>query len=148
MPQPTPPPPLVRVITAAEAEPLLAEWRWLVPRTLAPLFITRFGDWIFGAPDGSIWSLDMLEGQLRVLAPSGAEYNARKRDPAWLDRELLAGWYDIAVGNGILAGDDECIGWAVAPIVGGKLEKTNLKTYSLGAYQTVMAQLHRRLRGA
>jgi hypothetical protein len=139
-------PPFVREITAEEAEPLLADWRWLVGRELTPLFLTRLGDWIFGAPDGSLWCLDMVEGELRRLAANAAEYNRLKASREWLDDELLAGWYDIAVGSGHVPDETECIAWTVPPRLGGPLAKSNLKKLSMRVYQSVMGQLHRQLR--
>src|SRR5262249_27673812 len=51
-----------------DCERLLADWRWLVPRDVTPLQIGIFGDWIFGARDGSLWHLGLLEGQFQRIA--------------------------------------------------------------------------------
>ena len=55
--------PFVLAVTPEAARPLLEDWRWLVPEELTPLFLTTLGDWIFGASDGSIWTLSLLEGE-------------------------------------------------------------------------------------
>jgi hypothetical protein len=125
---------------------MLAEWRWLVPRELTPLFLTTLGDWIFGAPDGSLHGLDMLEAQLERVADNAAQYNAQKASRAWLEDRLLLGWYEIAIGNGLVPSAAECIGWKVHPLLGGRIEKTNLQLFSMRVYQSLMAQLHQQLR--
>ena len=124
---------------------MLEEWRWRVPRDLTPLFLTMLGDWIFGAPDGSIWALSLLEGDLRRLAASGVEYNRLKNDRGWLDAELQFGWYEIALNNGLVPNAEQCVGWTVAPILGGPLERSNLKLYSMRVYQLITAQLMRQV---
>ena len=45
-------PPFLRDVTGLGVAGLLAEWRWLVPLTETPLFITQLGDWVFGARNG------------------------------------------------------------------------------------------------
>jgi len=137
--------PFALPVTPEAARPLLEDWRWLVPEELTPLFLTTLGDWIFGAPDGSIWTLSLLEGDLRMLARTGTDYNRMKADPQWLDDELGAGWAIIAHGNGLVPGPDQCLGWKVHPIFGGAFDKTNLQLFSMGVYQSLMGQLFRQL---
>jgi hypothetical protein len=141
------PPPFIRSVGAEEAQDLLDEWRWLVPPDLTPLFITMLGDWIFGAPDGSLWTLSLLDASLRRLAASGAEYNRLKASEAWLDEQLQLGWYGIALGNGLAPTASQCIGWKVHPIVGGKFEKENLQLFTMRLYQSLVGQLLRQLQG-
>src|SRR5262249_23181471 len=76
-----------------------------------------FGDWIFGAPDGSQWHLDLLEGQFRQVARDSAEFNARKREEKYRDEWFGANWANIALENGLTPNRDECLGWKVAPVL-------------------------------
>jgi hypothetical protein len=137
----------MRPIDEREAESLLDDWRWLVPRDLTPLFVTMLGDWIFGAADGSLWALDMLEGNLRQVASSAAEYNRLNKSREWLEETLLIDWYEVALEAGLVGAPDDCIGWARHPMVGGRIERANLRRFSMRIYQSLMGQLHRQLRG-
>jgi len=128
---------------------LLHEWRWCLDgRRLTPLLLTALGDWILGAPEGSLWRLDMLEGDVVRIARDSSEFNQLKVAPDWLDDALLSGWYDIALGNGIAPDETECIGWRVHPALGGGFEASNLHTFSMRVYQSLMGQLHRQLRAS
>jgi hypothetical protein len=135
-------PSLVRHVRPADAG-LIEEWRWLVPDTLTPLFITAFGDWTFGAPDGSLWLLETLEGSLNPIAENSTEYNERKASEAWLDENLMAGWFVIALGDGLAPSSDECIGWKIHPLLGGaSIKPTRSDGYSAGsvdAYVTILS---------
>ena len=124
---------------------LLASWRWLVPTLATPLFITVFGDWVFGAPDGSLWALSVLEGTYWQIAESSGDYNRLKTSFEWLGETFIAGWQEIAHRHGLVPGVDECIGWKVHPMLGGAFEKENLQIFSMSAYQRLMGQLHQEI---
>jgi hypothetical protein len=94
-------------VDGLETERLLASWRWLVPTTLTPLFISVFGDWVFGAPDGSMWSLSLLECRLEQIAANAAEYNQLKSSFEWLDRNFMASWQEIAHHHGLIPGESQ-----------------------------------------
>jgi hypothetical protein len=141
-------PPLPPFMTPAEAfdvEDLLEPWGWLVPPEATPLFISVFGDWVFGAPDGSLWALSILEGTYSQIASNGAEYNRLKSSSEWLDNTFMAGWQEIAHRHGLLPTVHECIGWKVHPALGGSFSKENLQVFSMRVYQRLMGQLHEQL---
>jgi hypothetical protein len=135
-------------MTSAEAfdvDDLLEPWRWLVPPEATPLFVSVFGDWVFGAPDGSMWALSVLEGTYWQIAASGAEYNRLKSSFEWLDSTFIAGWQQIAHRHGLVPAVHECIGWKIPPVLGGPFAKENLEVFSMRVYQHIMGQLHQQL---
>ncbi|WP_313101257.1 T6SS immunity protein Tdi1 domain-containing protein [Brevundimonas sp.] len=129
-----------------DCRPLLVYWTWLLPSDHTPLLIGAFGDWIFGAPDGSHWSLDALEGQYTRIAGSAAEFNQAKLEEANRDRWFTADWVIIAFERGLIPAEGECLGWKVHPMVGGQFAFENIQIFSLSVYQALMGQLHRQLR--
>jgi hypothetical protein len=124
---------------------LLSEWRWIVPSDSTPLMIGIFGDWIFGAPDGSLWHLDLLEGQFQKVARDFIEFNARKREEKYLDDWFGANWATIALENSLTPSGGECLGWKVHPILGGKFSVENIQVFSLKVYQSITGQLFRQM---
>lgn len=129
-----------------DTDALLAEWRWLVPRSDTPLFLSAFGDWVFGNPDGSLWALSVLEGDYRKIAIDAKEYNSLNKQFEWLEAQFLAGWLEIAHRHGLSPKKNECLGWKLHPILGGKFEVQNLQIFSMRVYQSLMGQLHRQLK--
>ncbi len=130
-----------------DCEPLLVDWRWIVPEDAKPLMIGIFGDWIFGAPDGSLWHLDLLEGQFTQIALNSDEFNAKKREEQHRNDWFGANWADIALAEGMTPNDDECLGWKIAPVLGGPFSIENIQVYSLRVYQSVTGQLFKRVAG-
>jgi hypothetical protein len=124
---------------------LLADWHWLVPSGHTPLFISALGDWVMGAPDGSLWVLSVLEGDYFKAAKNAAEYNTLNKSSAWLNKTFIADWLIIAVEHGLNPGKDECLGWKIHPILGGKFKVSNLQVFSMVVYQSIMGQLHRQM---
>ncbi|PLK46950.1 T6SS immunity protein Tdi1 domain-containing protein [Uliginosibacterium sp. TH139] len=124
---------------------LLAEWKWLIPESDTPLFISAFGDWVFGKPNGSLWVLSLLEGTYEQVAKNSAEYNSLNKSEEWLNRIFIAEWLPIAIQNGLSPGHDECLGWKLHPLLGGKFEVSNLQVFSMLVYQSVVGQLLRQL---
>ena len=127
---------------------MLEEWRWLIPQQHTPLFVSALGDWVFGAPDGSLWCLSVLEGDYFQIALNGAEYNKLNKSEEWLNKTFIAGWQAIAAGHGLEPSPDQCIGWKVHPRIGGQLKPDNLQLFDMEVYQSIMGQLHRQLRPA
>jgi hypothetical protein len=138
----------IRHVTQEEITSLLPEWAWLVPSDATPLFISVFGDWVFGNPDGSLSVLSLLEGVYETIADNSETYNTLKSSEEWLDQVFIASWYPIAVENGIEPSEAECIGWKVHPAMGGEFSVSNLQVFSMSVYQSLMSQLHARIQGA
>ena len=138
--------PLMIAASDYDIPPLLDEWRWLVPAGHTPLFLSAFGDWVFGHPDGSLWLLCVLEGSYEQFARDAAEYNTLNKTVEWVENTFIAGWQPIAAHHGLTPGKDECLGWRLPPILGGKIEVTNLQVFSMRVYQALTGQLHRQLR--
>ncbi|MGH7028524.1 T6SS immunity protein Tdi1 domain-containing protein [Brevundimonas sp.] len=114
-----------------------------MPSDHTPLLIGAFGDWIIGAPDGSLWSLDALEGQYKWIAESAAEFNHAKLDEANRNLWFSADWVAIAFEQGLVPNADECLGWKDHPMIGGPFEFENIQIFSLNVYQALMGQLHK-----
>jgi len=125
-----------------DAAALLDEWRWLVPPSETPLFLTAMSDWVFGSPDGSLWLLSMLEGSYSKIADDSVQYNQLNKSQKWVEENFQSAWFDIAIGNEIKPGEAECLGWKLHPLLGGKFEVGNLQCFSMLVYQSLMGQLH------
>jgi Domain of unknown function (DUF1851) len=128
-------------------EGLLEDWRWLVPPTETPLLLSAMGDWVFGRPDGAIAKLDILEGRYDTITRNSNEFNSLKRSEKWLEKNFSSAWVIIARVNGLVPTRDQCLGWKIPPILGGKFSVTNLALVPMAVYQTIQGQLHRQIQG-
>jgi hypothetical protein len=138
--------PLMIAASQFDVGELRTEWRWLVPDSHTPMFISAFGDWVFGHPDGSIWVLSLLDGEYEAVAKDAAEYNALNCSVEWLEQIFIADWQPIAAAHGLVPSTDECLGWKLHPLLGGEFEVSNLQIFSMRVYQSIMGQVHRQIR--
>lgn len=134
-------------VSEYDVSKLLHYWRWLVGESETPLLLSALGDWVFGRPDGSLAKLDLLEGRYSTIARSSEEFNKFKSSKEWLDTEFSFGWFEIALANGLTPTNNQCIGWKVAPAVGGKFSVDNLQVFDMAVYQWIQGQLHQQLQG-
>lgn len=124
---------------------LLREWTWLVPAAHTPLFVSALADWVFGAPDGSLWQLSVLDGHYHQIAANGNDYNNLIKSPGWLNDVFSADWQPIGAQHGLLPVINECLGWKLHPLIGGRLGPANLQIFDMVVYQSLMGQLHRQI---
>lgn len=125
---------------------LLAEWRWLVPETMSPLWLNRFGDWALKSPDATVYFLDILEGTFNCIASSELALNSLLESEENRNKWLMADWAGICGTRALHLSSGECFGWKIAPILGGKFEFSNIQVFYITVYESIMGQLHRQLK--
>ena len=131
---------------AAEFPGLFDDWSWRVPKNHTPLLMGKFGDTVFGHPDGSLWLLDMLAGEYERIAASSAEFNLKKNRRKYMDRWFMWSWVEIAYAHGKIPNERECLGWELPPILGGPVDAAHLAVYGRNMYVSLQGQLHRQIR--
>jgi len=125
---------------------LLEDWRWLIPYEAEPLQVGIFGDWIFGMANGAIWHLSLLDGVFQEISPDVRAYNVAKASPQNTADWFCSEWAEIAWARGLRPLENECLGWKVAPILGGPFSFENMQVFSPFVYQSLMGQLFKQLR--
>lgn len=97
----------------------LEPWRWCLPGTFTPLFLSRFGCWFLKRPDGSVDMLDVFFGHVEPVAGSEAELRIAVDEPAWQATYLLSDFVYRLQGAGKFAPGISCYAFAPHPAVGG-----------------------------
>src|SRR5438034_8932393 len=87
-----------------DCEREFAEWAWLVPLGHQPILLGLLGDWITMGTDGSVWNLNLLEGDYLKIANRSADFNELKENPDLADGWLNAVWIEAADRRGIRPG--------------------------------------------
>jgi len=136
------------IVTLADVDigSMLKFWRWLIPETHRPLFATALGDLFLSAPDGSVWWLDVGDGQLQAVAASEDEFRRAVTDP---DNNCL--WFGAALvdqlraaGKVLAAG--ECYCYLQLPMLGGEYEPDNFRVFDVVHHFQVWGPIHEQLR--
>lgn len=146
----------VGVVTAAEFQPTrqfpeasyrqaLESWTFIDLASKRPLFTSPFGDVFFQARDG-LWWLDTLEGTLSRLWDAPEELRAALRTAEGQDKYLLAGLAYAAHSSGLVPEPDQIYDFTVPPVLGGKLDVSNISLRNFVVAVNLAGQLHSQVR--
>ena len=129
--------------TDIDAARLLAEWDWLLGGQYHPVVMTAFGDWFLQDDEGRIHFLDLVAGKLTKVADSGEAFRDAMKTPEKLDEWFIAELVALLVESGVVLGPNQCYGYRVPPVLGGKLEVGNIEPTDLMVHQSLLSQIHR-----
>jgi hypothetical protein len=130
-----------------DCQRLLSYWQWLLPKEYHPIVVTAFGDWVLlDQSDGSVHFLDLVAGTLSKVAESGDDFKRAMALPEKLDEWFMAELVQALLDCGIVLGQNQCYGYKVPPVLGGKLEVANIELTDLAVHQGLLSQIHQQTR--
>ena len=131
---------LIQNPTSAETEAWLADWTFLDLGRVAPICLSRFGDWFLLRPSGEVFRLDVLEFQFERLAPSFDSFQTLLNDTDW-QHDILLSWLVADLHDaGVVAGKRQCYGFAPHPVFTGQISKERVSLLDTMVWQSICAQ--------
>jgi hypothetical protein len=126
-------------------ERLLEDWSWLLKGAFRVLAASKFGDWFVERPSGPVEMLDAMEGNLREVAPSRAEFqrliNTYEKQEEWLLSELVLALHE----KGVVPAAGQCYAFKVPPILAGQVDSESVEVMDLAVWVSICGQLHRQV---
>lgn len=138
---------IVDHITPDETAAWLAEWQWLGLGRIAPIFLSRFGNWFFRRPDGSVHMLEIAEGSVDQMAPDFGEFQAAVNRQDWQEQYLYSALVLRYRRRGIVASGRQVIGFAPHPAFVDSLDKCTPMLFDMIVWQSICGQTLRQARG-
>lgn len=132
--------------TDFDCQRLLSYWQWLLQKDYHPIVMTAFGDWFLLDQDGSVHFLDLVAGGLSKVAESGDEFKRVMGLPEKLDEWFLAGLVQSLLDAGIVLEKNQCYGYKIPPVLGGKIEVANIEPTDIAVHQGLLSQIHEQTR--
>jgi len=123
----------------------LESWTFVDLAVKEPLFTSPFRDVFFKASDG-FWWLDIVEGSLSRQCESADALRAELATQEGQDKYLLAGLALTAHRSGLVPGPSQVYGSTVTPVLGGKLDVSNIKTTDFIVAVNIAGQVHSQVR--
>ena len=68
----------------------LGEWSGMVSGQVAPVYMSKFGDWFLRHPDGSTSELSVIEGTWSKIASTPSDFMALVNSQNWQEEHLLS----------------------------------------------------------
>jgi hypothetical protein len=127
-------------LTPDEMNRWLPQWYWLVSGELAPIFLSRFGNWFLRRRDGSTDELDVCDGILTRIAATPAEFDAMVNTPEWQEQHLYSALVLKYRRQGIIARGRDAIAFVPHPIFAPSIDQCKVITLDMGAWQAICCQ--------
>ena len=119
---------------------VLEQWAPLVSGPLQPIGMSAFGDVYFIRPDETVHVLDVLEGQLKQVAPNQAEFAACMNSKEWQEGNLLPGVVWQLHNRGIKRAPGQVFGFVPHPAFAGKIDPERAMPLDAVVWHSICSQ--------
>jgi hypothetical protein len=137
---------IVDNVSADEAARWLADWEWLGVGKIAPIFLSRFGNWFFQRPDGSVHMLGITDATVEQVAPDFSQFQAAVNTQEWQEKYLCSALVVAYRRDGIVALDRQVIGFVPHPVHVESLRTCKPMVFDMPVWQSICGQTLRQVR--
>lgn len=130
-----------------EAAAWLADWQWLGLGRIAPVFLSRFGNWFFRRPDGSVHMLEVTEASIEQVATDFAQFQAVVNTQEWQEQYLYSALVLDYRRQGVTALGRQVIGFAPHPALVPSIQSCKVMVFDMLVWQSISGQTMRQVRG-
>jgi len=138
---------IVSNVTPDEAAAWLSSWQWLGLGRIAPIFLSRFGNWFFHRTDGSIHMLEVTEADVKQVAPNFAAFQAAVNTQEFQEQYLYSALAMRFRRQGVIATGRQAIGFAPHPALADSLDNCRPMVLDMQVWQTICGQTMQQVRG-
>lgn len=118
----------------------LAGWSGWTSGRIAPVAMTKFGDWFLRRDDGSTEELSVIEGTYERVAATPEEFESLMNQREWQEQHLLSRLVLSFHEKGIIPKEDECYAFAPHPTLTGKISLDHVMIMKIGVWQHICAE--------
>src|SRR5437870_11104156 len=113
---------IIEPIAPEDARVWLGNWTPWVKGCVAPLFMSKFGDWFLRGTDGGTDELSVIEGTYKKVASSPDEFDTVVSSQEWQEEHLLSFHVLQLHRRGLVPNAKQCYGFAPHPVIVGRIE--------------------------
>ena len=119
----------------------LGPWSATIGGRVAPIAMSKFGDWILRREDGSTYELSVLEGTFEKIADSPEEFRRQVNQREWQEKHLLSLIVYSLHERGIIPREGQCYAFAPHPILVGRIVPETAMIMDIVVWQHICAQV-------
>lgn len=120
----------------------LADWRWLIGATRSPVLVTIGGDaFLQDRETGTVDFLDTVEGKVREVAESGAEFEGLLSDQAFVIEHFAVQLVAPLLQSGDRPEAGKLFSFKQLPVLGGKFDRSNLEITDIAVHFSMLGQI-------
>ena len=122
---------------------LLSDWVPPLPSSFTVWLVNRFGDLFVVTDDDVVHMLDVGVGRFVPVAKDRSHFctllDADDNAEIW----LLISLVDNCVAAGVTVSSNQCYGFKIPPVLGGKYEVVNIEPTDLSVHYSFLADIYR-----
>ncbi len=131
---------LIENISDSDSETWLGYWSGMVTGRVAPVFMSKFGDWFLRRPDGGTDELSVIEGTYRTVASTPDEFGSLVNIQTWQEEHLLSLQVAQLHERGIVPSGEQCYAFAPHPVWVGRIDISTVMLMDINVWQHICAQ--------
>lgn len=131
---------LIQNISETDALVWLGYWQGVIKDKVAPLFMSKFGDWFLRLPDGSTSELSVIEGTYSTVASTPEEFASLMNSAKWQEEHLMSVIVQRLHERKIVPSEEQCYALAPHPILTGRIDVEGAMLMDIGVWQHICAQ--------
>lgn len=108
---------------------------------IAPIFMSKFGDWFLRRPDGGTDELSVIEGTYSSVAFTPEEFTRLVNTQEWQEKHLLSFQVAQLHERGIIPAAGQCYAFTPHPAWVGRIDLERVMLMDIGVWQHICAQL-------
>ena len=132
---------LIQKLSESDVRTWLGYWPGRVTGRVAPVFMSKFGDWFLRRPDGGTDELSVIEGTYSSVASTPEEFSALVNSREWQEHHLLSLQISQLHERGIIPPAGQCYGFAPHPALIGRIDVERVMLFDIGVWQNICAQV-------
>jgi hypothetical protein len=130
---------LIKDLRTEDSQRWLGKWSGLIGGRVAPVYMSKFGDWFLRHPDGSTSELSVIEGTHSMIASTPDEFMALVNAQEWQEEHLLSLLVYGLHERKTIPGQGQCYGFAPHPLLSGRIDIDQAMIMEIGAWQGICA---------
>lgn len=127
-------------------ETLLDAWTWAMPEPLRPVLLTAMGDAFAQGASGAVYFVDMVEGDIRLVADDGASFQSLLRDNGFVTDHMFPGRIVQLRQAGKTLGPQQVYSHKQLLALGGDDDVDNIESTDASVHISIHGQVHRQIK--
>ena len=130
---------LIKDLRMENCQKWLGHWSGVVSGQIAPVYMSKFGDWFLRHPDGSTSELSVIEGTYSKIASTPDEFMSLVNSQEWQEDHLLSLLVHQLHERKTIPAEGQCYGFAPHPRLSGSIDVNQAMIMEIGAWQSICA---------
>jgi len=131
---------LIQRFCKSDVRTWLGFWSGTIRGTVAPLFMSQFGDWFLRRSDGATDELSIVDGAYTTQASTPEEFTGLINSPAWQEEHLHSLEVLQLHVNGMIPLPGQCYAFATPPVGSHRMNLDRVILMEIGVWQNICAR--------